>query len=143
MTFLRWLPLAVLFSAPFAAQATGCPALPTSAALSWDKLEGPDFTYCKAMREDGEQAFAVMLRADAQFRTRRAHREGNQVWIDGHQVYWYRGEVPNGIVRETLLELDRNSTAHIVVRAGNEAELAATQRIAERLQFQDNRLGSN
>lgn len=144
MTFLRWLPLAALLASPVAAaQATTCPELPATAGMSWEKVDGPDFTYCKAMRDDGDQAFAVLLRADAQFRTRRSHREGDQVWIDGHEVYWYRGDVPNGIVRETLLELDRDSTAHIVVRAANEAELAASQGIAERMRFQDGRLGSN
>lgn len=145
MTFLRWLPLAAVLTSPVAAaQATSCPELPATAGMSWEKLDGPDFIYCKAMREDdGHQAFAVMLRSDAQFRTRRSHREGSQVSIDGHQVYWYRGDVPNGIVRETLLELDRNSTAHIVVRAGSEGELADSQRIAERMRFRDGRLGSN
>jgi len=145
MMLLKWLPLAALLVSPVAtAQVATCPGLPASAGMSWEKLEGPDFTYCKAMRaDDGEQAFAVMLRADAQFRTRRSHREGNQVWIDGHQVYWYRGDVPNGIVRETLLELDRNSTAHIVVRASDDGELARSLQIAEQLQFGDMRLGSN
>jgi hypothetical protein len=144
MTYLRLLPLAMLLASPLAfAQSGSCPELPAGTGMSWEKQEGPDFTYCKAMRDDGHQAFAVMLRPDAQFRTRRSHREGSEVLIDGHQVYWYRGDVPRGIVRETLLELDRNATAHIVVRAENEAELADSQRIAQGMRFRDGRLGSN
>jgi len=147
MTFQRWLPLAALLVAPFAsAQSFSCPELPasTSGELSWERVDGPDFAFCKAMRDDnGTQAFAVMLRADSQFRSRRAMREGGEVVIDGHEVYWHRGDVPNGIVRETLIELGRDSTAHIVVRAASEEELATSLQIAGELRFRDARLGSN
>lgn len=147
MKIQRWLPMAALLVAPFAsAQSVSCPELPASAAgaLSWERVDGPDFAFCKAMRDtDGTQAFAVMLRADSQFRARRNLREGDEVVIDGHEVYWHRGEVPNGIVRETLIELDRNSTAHIVVRARSEDELADALRIAGELRFRDARIGSN
>lgn len=145
MKFRRLLPLAALLVAPVvSAQSTSCPTLPSSANLSWERVDGRDFTYCKAIRDaDGSQSFAVMLRADTQFRTRRSQREGDRVLIDGREVFWYRGDVVSGIVRETLIELDRNSTAHIVVRAESDAELFESIRIAEGLRFQDVRLGSN
>lgn len=145
MQFRRLLPLAALLLVPFAfAQSTSCPELPASTGLTWDRVDGAGFTFCKAIRDtDGQQAFAVMLRPDAQFRTRRSHREGDRVLIDGHEVFWYRGDVQNGMVRETLIELDRNSTAHIVVRADSEPELSEAQRAAQGLRFRDARLGSN
>ena len=145
MNFLRLLPLAALLASPVAvAQSANCPELPAAAGVSWEAVDGPEFTYCKAMRaSDGSQAFSVMLRPDSDFRERRSLREGDAVSIDGHEVYWYRGEVPNAIVRETLVEVDDENTAHIVLRASSDEQLAETQRIAEGMRFHDIRLGSN
>jgi hypothetical protein len=144
MNVLRLLPMAAVFvSFSAAAQTATCPELPASSGMSWDVQDGPGFTYCKAVRnDDGSQAFAVMLRAESDFRGRRGLREGDAVVIDGHRVYWYRGEVQNALVRETLVELDRDSTAHIVLRASSEDQLAETQQVAEALRFGDLRVGS-
>src|SRR5690606_33559013 len=124
MTCLRWLPLAAwLFPLGAMAQtASRCPELPAACGLSWQVMDGPDFTFCKAMRDgDGSQAFAVMLRPESSFRPDRSLREQEMV-IDGHEVRWYRSELalePDAIVRETLLELGRDSTAHITLRASS------------------------
>lgn len=144
MIISRLLPLAALLASSTAlAQSANCPELPVSSALSWEAMDGPDFTYCKAMRDDGSQAFAVMLRADSDFREQRSLREGDEVLIDGHPVHWYRGEVQNGLVRETVVEIDRDRSAHIVLRAQSEEQLVDTQRVAEAMRFADVRVGSN
>ena len=70
-------------------------------------------------------------------------RDGDEVVIDGHEVQWYRGDVPNAIVREALIEIDDDSTAHITIRADSEAELAQTRQIIQNLQFGDQRLSGN
>lgn len=123
-----------------------CPELPSNSSLHWDALAGPDFVFCKAMREsDGSQAFSVMLRAESAFRPERALRE-DKALIDGHKVSWYRGEVAtrqNVHVRETLVELGRKSTAHIVLRADSEAQLAENQLLAESLRFRPTSVGGD
>ncbi len=144
-----WLLLAALlcaFGAAHAQRAQACPTLPAGADLTWDVQEGPDFLYCKAIRgSDAGQSFAVMLREDAMFRPSRSMREGRAV-IDGHAVRWYSSEVataPSLLIRETLLELDKDLTAHIVVRAASDTQLATIQRQVEALRFNDLRMGSN
>ena len=148
MTLFRWLPLAALMLplATLAQSTSRCPELPAASGVSWQVMDGPDFTFCKAMRDgDGSQAFAVMLRAESTFRPNRSLRE-QEMTIDGHEVYWYRGELalePNAIVRETLLELGNDNTAHISLRATSEDQLAETQQLIQGLRFGDARLGSN
>ena len=133
------LPLPVLAQVP-----ANCPTLPPSSGLSWESSSGEDFLYCKAVREDGDQAFSVMLRAESPFRERFGLREEKAV-IDGHKVRWYRGQLVNkdAIVRETLIELDDHLTAHIMLRVENEEQLADSLRLAGMLRFSDSRIGSN
>ncbi|TYT25456.1 hypothetical protein FZO89_03810 [Luteimonas viscosa] len=123
----------------FAQSATeNCPDLPPGTDLGWEVVEGPDFVFCKAIRaSDGTQAFAVMLGSESPFRPTRGLRE-EDAEIDGHDVRWYRGEVAtrqNVLVRETLVELGRRNTAHIVVRADSEDLLAENRRLAEGMRF--------
>ncbi len=131
------LPLPVL-----AQVAAPCPELPATTGLTWESSEGGDFLFCKALREDGFQAFSVMLREESQFRERFGLREEKGL-IDGHEVRWYRGNVPDAIVRETLIELDNDLTAHIMLRVENEEQLAESLRLAESIRFGDTRMGSN
>ena len=137
----KFLLLAILLSPALASAQSDderCPGLPPGGGLRWEVSEGPGFVYCKALREaDGGQAFAVMLRAESGFRGERALRDGDAV-IDGRKARWYRAELsaqPGILVRETLLELGRKRTAHIVVRAYSEAQLAESRRLAEGLRF--------
>jgi len=126
--------------------AENCPELPAGSSLHWEAVAGPDFVFCKAMREpDGTQAFSVMLRAESAFRPERALREEKAV-IDGRKVSWYRGEVAtqqNVHVRETLVELGRKSTAHIVLRADSETQLAENRWLAENLRFRPASVGGD
>lgn len=138
---LRLWPLACLLLAggAFAQSTSDCPSMAANSGMAWEKLDGPGFTYCKAIRnEDGSQAFAVMIGRESPFRPRRGDR-AEQAVIDGHGVHWYRGEIaadPDAIVRETLIELDRNHVAHITLRADDEEQMTAAMRQVEALRFQ-------
>lgn len=138
--------VALCLPLPALAQLPGtCPELPASSGLSWESSAGEDFLYCKAVREDGHQAFSVMLRdGESPFRERFSLREEKGL-IDGHKVRWYRGQLANkdAIVRETLIELDDGLTAHIMLRVEDEQQLADSLRQAETLRFGDTRVGSN
>ncbi|HRN61821.1 MAG TPA: hypothetical protein PK743_01735 [Luteimonas sp.] len=142
-----WCLIVLLWPACALAQssAENCPELPAGSGLDWDVTENTGFVYCKAIRDNGSQAFAVMLRAESSFRGERQLREEEGV-IDGHKVRWYRSEIvlqPGMLVRETLVGLGRRSTAHIVVRATSEDQLADNRRLAEGLRFRNTALGGD
>jgi hypothetical protein len=148
MTSFRFWPLACLLLAGGAwAQSTAdCPAMAADSGMAWEKLDGPGFTFCKAIRSiDGSQAFAVMIGRDSPFRPRRSDR-AEPALIEGRQVHWYRAQLaadPDAIVRETLVELGRNHVAHITLRADSEQQKAATMRQVEALRFQGALLSRN
>jgi hypothetical protein len=124
---------------------TDCPTLPADSGLGWERLDNPDFTFCKAIREDASQAFAVMITAESPFKPKRGDRVEEAV-IDGRETHWYRSEVaarPDLLVRETLIELDRDHVAHISLRANSQEELARSLQIVESLRFGTTRLSSN
>ncbi|WP_202845616.1 hypothetical protein [Luteimonas saliphila] len=136
---------ALLLPLPALAQSVGnCPELPAAGGLGWEATQGDDFLFCKAVREDGTQVFSVMLRAESPFRERFSLREEKGT-IDGHDVRWYRGvlALQDAIVRETLIELDDDLTAHIMLRVETEQQLAESLKLAEGLRFHDSRIGSN
>lgn len=147
MNLFRILPLACLLAAGVAqAQSAGeCPMLPGDSDLSWTAMTGPDFVFCKAIRDGGDEVFAVMISKDSPFDPRRSDRAEKAV-IDGHEMRWYRGEIasaPNAEVRETLIELDDGRVAHISLRANSEAELADALAGAQSLRFRGPQLSSN
>ena len=147
MNMLRMLPLACLLAAGTAqAQAASeCPLLPGDAALSWSAMTGDDFVFCKALRDNGDEVFAVMISNDSPFNPRRADRAEEAV-IDGHEMHWYRAEIasaPDTEVREALIELDDGRVAHISLRASSEAELADALGQAQALRFRGPQLSSN
>lgn len=147
MNMMRWLPLLYLFlagalhSAPARAQSTTerCPLLPAGSGLSWTRLDGADFAFCKALRDsDGGEVFAVMLAAKSPFKPARSNR-AEEYSIDGHQGYWYRSQIaatPAAQVREALIELGDGRVAHISVRAPAPELLPELMRQAEALRFQ-------
>lgn len=138
----------LLFAAGAAQAQSGadCPTLPSGTDVAWEKLDGADYTFCKAIRaSDGHQVLAVMIAAEAPFRPRRGDRTREAV-IDGHEAWWYRGQLSGNVgieVRETLVELDRRLVAHISLRAGSEEQLAQAMTLAESLRFDDVRLSIN
>ena len=147
MNLLRILPLACLLAAGAAqAQSAGeCPLLPGDSGLSWKAVTGDDFVFCKALRDGGEEVFAVMISKDSPFDPRRSNR-AEEATIDGHEARWYRGEIasaPDAKVRETLIELEDGRVAHISLRAASEAELADALQQAQTLRFGGPQLTSN
>lgn len=144
----RLLPLLCVLAAGAAqAQSVGeCPMLPGDSGLRWQKLDGPDFTFCKAIRtSDDAEVFAVMLSGQSSFDARRSNR-AEEATIDGHPVRWYRSEIassPSTQVRETLVELGDGRIAHISLRADSEADLAEALQDAGSIRFQGQQLSSN
>ncbi len=140
--------LATLALMPMAAPAQSaatCPGLPAGSDLSWEQLAGPDFVFCRAMRADGSEAFAVTLSSDNPFEPSRRNRaeEGS---IAGQGIYWYRSEIagdPDAIARETLVELGDGQVAHVSLRATSEEQKAQAMRQIGALRFADARLSSN
>lgn len=143
LTLLPLLAALPLLAVPAQARAA-CPALPAGSDLVWERIDGPGFLFCKAMRDDGQQAFAVRISAEAAFKPSRSQRAEASV-IDGQDVRWYAGQdpfQPQAMIREALLELDRERVAHIILRASSEAELAQIRQTAEGLHFADARVGN-
>ncbi len=138
---------AMLMAGAVQAQSTGtCPTLPANSGLAWDTLIGPEYTFCKAIREDdGRQVLAVMITTEAPFRPKRGNRVQATV-IDGIENWWYQSELSGttGVeVRETLVELDRDHVAHISMRGTSQDDLADGMSLAEALRFDDVRLSIN
>jgi len=148
MNLLRSLPLACLLIAGAAqAQSAGeCPSLPKDSGMTWKTLAGQDFVFCKAIRDsDATEVFAVTIASKSPFEPKRVDR-AEKATIDGHDSYWYRGEIasqPDAQVRETLIELEDGRIAHISLHADSEASLANALKEAEALQFRGPQLSSN
>lgn len=119
--------LLVLAVSAQAQQPPACPQLPASAGLSWEHRAGGGADICRALREDGTEAFGMYIASESPFKPNRRNRE-EQGAIDGREIHWYRAEIaaqPNVQARETLLELDDGRVAHIWLQAHSDAELAA------------------
>lgn len=142
----RTLPLtllAALAAAPLAhAQeaASPCPALPAAAAdLVWTDMQAGTLHLCRAIDAQGREAFAVTISRDSPFKPQRGLRE-EAGRFGGETLWWYRSEIagrPDELVRETLLEIDRNRVAHVVIRTESPAELKQYQNVVENLRFGD------
>jgi hypothetical protein len=136
----------LLLTGTASAQAAGaCPLMAADSGLTWTQLDGPGFTFCKAIRADGSEAFAVTISGDSPFKPRRGDRV-ESASIDGHDVFWYRSEVaakPDTLVRETLLELDRDRVAHISLQAASQEQLADVLRQVQGIAFREKQLTSN
>ncbi len=147
MNSLIRVALATLALVPMTAlaQSAGCPELPPASGLKWEQMAGPDFVFCRAVRGDGSEAFAVTISGDSPFEPSRRNRaeEGS---VAGQGIYWYRSEIasdPDAIARETLVELDADQVAHISLRAASEEQKAEVMRQIGALRFGDARLSSN
>lgn len=116
---------------------TSCPALPPTAQLSWEVIQPQGLVFCRALRNDGTQAFAVTLSAESPFRPSRGLRE-ERVKINGEDTWWYRSELGGSssqIVRETLVELPGKRVAHVSILANSPEQLAQSQQWVSELRF--------
>jgi len=130
--------LALVFAAAAHAQSmNACPQLPADSGLSWEQRGNDAFLICSAVTNDGTEAFGLSLSADSAFQPRRGNREERGV-VAGKDVRWYRAEVgaqPDMLVRETLVELERDRVAHIWVRTQSRELLNSRMGLVERLEF--------
>jgi len=117
-----------------------CPALPTAAAdLVWTDMQAGTLHLCRAIDAQGREAFAVTISRDSPFKPQRGLRE-EEGRFGGETLWWYRSEIagrPDELVREALLEIDRNRVAHVVIRTESPAELKQYQSVVENLRFGD------
>lgn len=139
--------LAVLVLTPLAASAQSvatCPNLAGNSELRWERLDGPGFMFCRALRGDGSEAFAVTISASSPFKPNRRQR-AEPASIAGQESHWYRSEIAGQdvIARETLVDVDGDTVAHISLRAADEAQKAQAMQQVQALRFQDARLSSN
>lgn len=132
-------------TAAHAQSASACPQLPADSGLVWQQRGNDAFLICSAVTREGEEAFGLSLSADSPFQPRRGNREERGT-VGGREVRWYRAEVgtqPGLLVRETLVELERDRVAHIWVRTRSEELLQSRLGLVEQLEFDAPRLSSN
>lgn len=144
MKILLSLPLLLgLTGAAYAQSGAECPRLP-NAQLNWDQRARGDSLLCRAIREDGSEAFGVSITADAPYELKRSNRLTAGT-IDDLSIYWYRGELatqPGVLVRETMFELGDGRSVHIWLQAGSDAELGQIIGTVQAIHFDANRLSS-
>ena len=135
-----------LFStgAAWAQDAGGCPNIPADSGLTWEYRGNGEMDFCRALRNDGSEAFGLYIAQKTPF-TPKSGKRAETGHIDGQEVIWYRGELagkPDIQVRETLLPLADGRVAHIWMQASNAQELGQVIRQAETMQFPATRLSS-
>ncbi|MCL1634092.1 hypothetical protein M2650_05530 [Luteimonas sp. SX5] len=144
MKLLFSLPLLLgLAGSVHAQNASECPRLPT-VQLSWEQRDRGDTLLCRAIREDGSEAFGVSITPDAPYELRRSNRLGPGT-VGEQSVYWYRGELatqPGVQVRETMFELADGRSVHIWLQAGSDAELTQLIGTVQAVRFDANMLSS-
>lgn len=144
MKILFSIPLLLGLTGAAYAQSVGeCPRLP-NAQLSWEQRVRGDTLLCRAIRDDGSEAFGVSIMPKAPYDLRRNNRLGPGT-IDELNVYWYRGELaaqPGVQVRETMFSLGDGRSVHIWLQAASDTELTQTLGTVQSLHFDANRLSS-
>ncbi len=126
-----------------AQDAGGCPQLPAGTTLVWEHKTTGDSDFCRAIREDGSEAFGLYISRKASFQPKRGHR-AEAGMIDGREMHWYRGELatkPEMQVRETLIQLDDGRVAHIWLQA-NPGDLPSMLGQVQSLRMPTTRLSS-
>jgi hypothetical protein len=123
----------------------GCPHMPADTGLTWEHRGTGDADFCRALRDDGSEAFGMYISPKPAFEPKRGNRAEESL-IDGRTITWYRSELagqPDVLARETLVELDNGRTAHIWVQADSEAALREAYQKTTGLRFSPERLSSN
>lgn len=139
------LPLLLPLAGTAAAQDAGaCPYLAADTGLTWEHRGGAGSDFCRAIREDGSEAFGLTIAKDAPFKPKGGNRAEN-VTIDGRQVTWYRTEIAGTQIqaRETLVELPDGRVAYMWVQASSPEQLNQVLQQTQSMKFGSTRLSSN
>ena len=140
------LPLLLLpLAGTAAAQDAGaCPYLAADTGLTWEHRGTADSDFCRALREDGSEAFGLIIAKDAPFKPNSGNR-AERVTIDGRDVTWYRTEIAGTKIqaRETLVKLPDGRVAHIWVQATSPEQLGQALQQTQTMKFGATRLSSN
>lgn len=140
-----FLTLACLMPAMACAQTTedeffaDCPAFsePELTTLHWEAIRAPDMLFCRAVRNDGSEAFALTFSRESPFEPRRSNRE-EVSQLNGREVRWYRSSIVtdrDALVREALLDFGDRHVLHISMRADDTQTLERQQRNVLALPF--------
>lgn len=122
-----------------------CPQLPADAGLVWQHKATPTSDFCRALREDGSEAFGLFIANESPFKPSRGNRAEEAV-IDGREVQWYRSEIaakPDVKARETLIKLPDGRVAHLWVQAATQQQLDEAFSQTSNLRFRNAQLSSN
>jgi hypothetical protein len=139
------LPLLLPLAGTAAAQDTGaCPYLAAETGLTWEHRGTGDSDFCRALREDGSEAFGLTIAKDAPFKPKGGNR-AERVNIDGREVTWYRTEIAGTQIqaRETVVQLPDGRVAYIWVQANTPAQLNQALQQTQSMKFGATRLSSN
>lgn len=121
-----------------------CPLLPADSGLVWQHKATPTSDFCRALREDGSEAFGLFIANDSPFKPSRGNR-AEEARIDGREVQWYRSELaaqPDVQARETLIELPDGRVAHMWVQAKSQQQLVEALGQTSSLRFRNAQLSS-
>ncbi|MBA2238795.1 MAG: hypothetical protein H0W24_08900 [Lysobacter sp.] len=135
--------LLVLAAAAQAQNPAACPQLPADAELSWEHRASGDSDFCRALRNDGSEAFGVYIATDSPFSPKRVNREMEGV-VDGRPVHWYRAEIalkPDVTALETLIELGDGRVAHVWLQSSSQPQLQQVLGVTRDLRFGPDRRG--
>lgn len=136
-------PVVLLLSAATAQaqNSAACPQLPGGAELIWDHRGSPGADFCRALRNDGSEAFGVYIARESPFEPKRRNRDVDGM-VDGRNVYWYRAEIalrPDVKALETLIELDNGLVAHVWLQSSSDEQLQQVLNVARDLRFKPDR----
>ena len=115
----------------------GCPQLPAGSGLSWEHRATGNSDFCRALREDGSEAFGLYIADESPFEPRRRNREETGR-VGGFQVQWYRAEIathPDVAARETLIKLPDGRMAHLWLQAPTGEQLQRAFALTSALRF--------
>jgi hypothetical protein len=139
------LPLLLPLAGTAAAQDAGaCPYLAADTGLTWEHRGTGDSDFCRALREDGSEAFGLTIAKDAPFKPKGGNR-AERVNIDGREVTWYRTEIAGTQIqaRETVVQLPDGRVAYIWVQAKTPDQLSQALQQTQSMKFGATRLSSN
>lgn len=93
--------------------------------------------FCRALRNDGSEAFALTFSRESPFSPQRSDRAEVSDLKD-QRVQWYRGSIVtdrDALVREALIDFGDGHVLHITMRADDAPTLARQQRDVLALPF--------